>query len=159
VNIKGQGDLMRLRTRTNGRTERGAAAVEFALVVIPLLLVVFGIVNFGFLFAQQISLNNAARQAARYAVVDGPTCADVATEARNNADTVGMTGSGVPTPTITNCVSATATNKPCAGAAVGDDIVVTMVRSGASWVISFPPFNAIPVPSLTGKGTMRCEFS
>ena len=67
MNIKGQGDLMRLRTRTNGRTERGAAAVEFALVVLPLLMIVAGIINFGFIFAQQLSLSNGARQAARFA--------------------------------------------------------------------------------------------
>ena len=57
---------MRWRITTNGRTERGAAAVEFALVVIPLLMVIAGIVNFGFVFAQQLALDNAvARRAAR----------------------------------------------------------------------------------------------
>ena len=61
---------MRWRTRTNGRNERGASAVEFALVVIPLLLVVGGIINFGVAFANQISLDNAVRQAARATVVD-----------------------------------------------------------------------------------------
>ena len=44
---------------------RGASAVEFALVVIPLLMVIAGIVNFGFVFAQQLALDNAVRAGAR----------------------------------------------------------------------------------------------
>ena len=47
------------------RGERGAAAVEFALVLPILLTLVFGIVEFGWAFGQQVSLGNAAREAAR----------------------------------------------------------------------------------------------
>ena len=61
---------MRQSRQRRRRNERGAAAVEFALVVIPLLLVIGGIINFGVAFANQISLDNAVRQAARAAVVD-----------------------------------------------------------------------------------------
>ncbi len=57
----------------NDRTERGASAVEFALVVIPLLMIVAGIVNFGFVFAQQLALDNAVRAGARAGVVDRGT--------------------------------------------------------------------------------------
>jgi Flp pilus assembly protein TadG len=46
-------------------SERGAAAVEFALILPILLSVVFGIVEFGWAFGQQVSLGNAAREAAR----------------------------------------------------------------------------------------------
>jgi Flp pilus assembly protein TadG len=45
--------------------ERGAAAVEFALILPILLTLVFGIVEFGWAFGQQVSLGNAAREAAR----------------------------------------------------------------------------------------------
>ena len=51
------------------RGERGAAAVEFALVLLPLCLILLGIIEFGWIFNQQISLSNAAREAARYYVV------------------------------------------------------------------------------------------
>jgi Flp pilus assembly protein TadG len=47
------------------RSERGAAAVEFALVVPVLLLLVFGVIEFSRLYNEQISLTNAARSAAR----------------------------------------------------------------------------------------------
>ena len=72
---------MRWRTRTDDRTERGASAVEFALVVIPLLMVIAGIVNFGLVFAQQLALDNAVRAGARAGVVDtGKVPGTVATE-------------------------------------------------------------------------------
>lgn len=164
---RGKGIFMRWRTAKEKRTDRGAAAVEFALVVPILILVLIGIVNFGFVLAQQISLNNAARQAARYAVVDGPTCGDIQNEGMLAAETLGMKISKgtVPTPVVARgqgaSYSAAPCPKPCAGSKSGDSIKVTMTRSGAanSWVITAPPFNLIAVPTVQGVGVMRCEFS
>lgn len=47
------------------RRERGAVALEFAVIVLPFLVVVFGIVILSFLFVAQSLLDNAARDAAR----------------------------------------------------------------------------------------------
>lgn len=52
--------------------EKGASAVEFALVLPLLLTLVFGIMETGWLFAQQVEVRNAAREGARMAVVDYP---------------------------------------------------------------------------------------
>jgi len=54
------------------RRERGASLVEFALVVPLLLLIVFGIMEAGWLFAQQVEVRNAAREGARIAAVSAP---------------------------------------------------------------------------------------
>lgn len=47
------------------RSERGAAAVEFALVLPMLLLIMLGIIELGRAYNVQISLTHAAREAAR----------------------------------------------------------------------------------------------
>ena len=51
------------------RTEKGQAMVAFALVLPLLLALLCGIIDFGWLYYNQITLNNAAREGARYAVV------------------------------------------------------------------------------------------
>ena len=54
--------------RSEGR-DRGAAAVEFALVLLPLVLLVFGIIVFGRAFQIQSSLSMAAREGVRVATL------------------------------------------------------------------------------------------
>jgi Flp pilus assembly pilin Flp len=151
--------------RRRHREERGAAAVEFALVMPILIVVVLGIVNLGFVLAQQISLNNGARQAARFAVVEGPTCGQIELEGKNSAETIGMEATDVPAPVLTRAAAGAPTPHPpapcpapCDGSTVGDSITVTMTRT-AGWVVPFPPFTSGNAPTLVGTGVMRCEFS
>lgn len=66
--------------------DRGAAAVEFALLVLPLTLLTFGIIYFGYAFHLQTMLDNAARDGARYFTLSEPTeAADAATTAIENS--------------------------------------------------------------------------
>jgi len=51
------------------RDQQGAAAVEFALLLPLLVLLLFGMIEFGFAFNSRIQATNAAREAARRAVV------------------------------------------------------------------------------------------
>ena len=51
------------------RGEDGAAAVEFALLLPLLVLLLFGFIQFGLAFNTRIQATNAAREAARQAVV------------------------------------------------------------------------------------------
>lgn len=53
------------------RSERGAAAVEFALVVPILLALLLGVIEFGHYFNVQISATHAAREAARTMSITG----------------------------------------------------------------------------------------
>jgi Flp pilus assembly protein TadG len=53
------------------RSEKGAAAVEFALVVPLLMAIIFGIVLMGGAYNAQITLTQIARAAARSMVIDG----------------------------------------------------------------------------------------
>ena len=62
------------------RSERGASLVEFALVMPLFLILVFGIMEAGWLFAQLTETRNAAREGARLAVVDFGDATAVANE-------------------------------------------------------------------------------
>ncbi len=50
-------------------SERGSVAVEFALLVPVLFLILFGIINFGVLMYNQAVITNAAREGARWAAI------------------------------------------------------------------------------------------
>ena len=58
------------------RSEHGAELIEMAVVTPLLLLLVFGIVDFGFMFQRYVVLTNAAVEGARVASMPGYTAAD-----------------------------------------------------------------------------------
>jgi Flp pilus assembly protein TadG len=49
--------------------EKGQAIVEFALILPILLLLLCGIIDFGWIFGNQLLSNNASREAARYTAI------------------------------------------------------------------------------------------
>ena len=53
------------------RQDLGAAAVEFALILPLLLLIIFGIIDFGRMLTAQTTTNQAAREAARVVMLGG----------------------------------------------------------------------------------------
>src|SRR5689334_15249863 len=55
--------------RHSADLDRGAAAVEFALVVPVLLMILFGIIDYGLLFNNSLSVKQGVREAARQGVV------------------------------------------------------------------------------------------
>lgn len=74
--------------------ERGASAVEFALVAPILLLLLFGIIVSALYFWQDSALNRAAFESARCAAIADTNCADeaaVRTRAVSVADEAGVT--------------------------------------------------------------------
>jgi Flp pilus assembly protein TadG len=61
----------RKNKRCAGHTDRGASLVEFAIVAPLLILLLFGIIEFGWLFGQYNDLKHGAREGARYSAVNG----------------------------------------------------------------------------------------
>jgi len=49
--------------------ERGQAMVEFAAVLLPVLLIIVGIIQFGLIFGANVTLTNAAREGTRAATI------------------------------------------------------------------------------------------
>ena len=76
---------MELFSRHRFRNQRGAAVVEFALVVPLLLLVLFGIIEFSVLLYDKAMLTNASREGARAGIVFVPGRAATATTAEATA--------------------------------------------------------------------------
>lgn len=73
-------ELMRRRGRSRDGA-RGQSLTEFALIAPVFFLLLFGVIQFGFLLSGQIALNNAVRETARYAVTIGnATTASVRSE-------------------------------------------------------------------------------
>jgi Flp pilus assembly protein TadG len=80
--------------RADIRAEQGQAAVEFALVVPLLLVLLLGIVEFGIAFSHYVTLTDAARVGARKAItvrIGGGTPTDAAQAVRDAAG--GLTAS------------------------------------------------------------------
>jgi len=143
--------------RRRRREERGAAAVEFALVVPILLLLFFGIVNIGIVLAQQLSLSNSARQAARFAVVDveGRTCDQIQQEARNAAETIGLHPDD-PTYALTGATGTC--ERPCADSTGTTDLTVTLTYH-SEFVVPMPIPGFPSGVDIDGEGVFRCEYS
>jgi Flp pilus assembly protein TadG len=81
--------LKRLVLRTSSET--GAELIEFALVFPLLLLVMLGIIDFGFLFQRYEVVTNAAREGARIATLPGYATADVQTRVNQYLNSGGLT--------------------------------------------------------------------
>ncbi len=86
-------------TRRAHREERGAAAVEFALVVPFLLLILFGIISYGYLLSFRQALSQGAAEGARAAAVsvasdDGGRTSAALASLNDSLDLYGVSCSG-----------------------------------------------------------------
>ena len=95
------------------RSESGAELIEFALTLPLLLLVVIGIIEFGFIFREYEVVTNAAREGARIAILPAYDDADVTARVEAYLETAGLDldladidpGDAVPTAVGAACVS------------------------------------------------------
>jgi Flp pilus assembly protein TadG len=127
-------------TREGWRGESGAAAVEFALVSVVLLMLVFGIIEFGRTYGQYQVLTGAAREGARVAAVRG-TAAEIAE--RIDAASAGYeVGPGVPSANI-----------PCSAATRGQPVTVSWTQNFEITIPFLPAWTQTKVIA----GVFRCE--
>lgn len=122
------------------RSERGASAVEFALVVPVLLVLLFGIVECSKLFQVQSTLSAAAREAVRVMSLDNSASAARAA-AQSAASSLGLSSSQI-------AISPSS----CAGASPTATVTVTI-----SYHQPFASgFLGGAGADLTGRAVMRC---
>ena len=129
------------------RDQRGAAAVEMAIVLPILILLVFGIVEFSIYFNRLQGLQAAAREGARVAALPQSTQSDVRAKVTTALSGVLPT---TQSPVIT--VSPSSGN-PCDLRAPDARVTVT-VRANTDLDI---PLWGNQTVSLSGKGEFKCE--
>lgn len=121
------------------RDDTGAAAVEFAIVSMLLIMLLVGIVQFGFLFNQWQQIEHAAREGARWASL-GNGAADVRATVQAAAPGVGLApgniaisvdpAAAVPgTPVTVNVVTDAPVFTPLIGAFLGSGSSVRLTAS------------------------------
>jgi Flp pilus assembly protein TadG len=135
-----------VRRRDQGvRGERGAAAVEFAIVLPLLSMFLFGIIQFSLTFNRQQALHAAAREGGRVAALPTSTQDDI--EEAVDAALEGTAFDNERVITITPDAT-----EPCADNQ-GAMVTVTVQATSALDI----PFWASQTIDLTGKGAFRCE--
>jgi hypothetical protein len=132
--------------------------VEFAFVLPLLLLLVFGIINFGFLLGQQLALNQAVRAGARASVVSGNGQASDPTQVLLRVQAAAQ-GS------LIKDTSSIALQSPsfeapnvgdCSGVGVGQDLEVRVLYKASALIPNFiPGFDEF---DLTAQAVFRCEW-
>lgn len=159
-------------------SERGASAVEFALVLSLLFILVFGIIQFGIAYNRTQGLQAAAREGARIAAVGG-TELDVQTRVRqaqslfagsdvrvkieysmnNGGGWSGGNGGLICDDSTGNnqCTSNVAPT-PCSAAGVGNliRVTVTVPSSLTQYAIVIPLWGTAPI-NYESTGIFRCE--
>lgn len=81
--------------RIRSRTERGASAVEFALVVPFLCLLLIGMVTTGLVYSDHLALTNAVREGARYGASADMTSGTWASDVRDRVKQTYMNHDGI----------------------------------------------------------------
>jgi Flp pilus assembly protein TadG len=139
---------MRRRTARTAPRDHGAAAVEFALLLPLLLLLLFGLIDFGRALNAQITLTQAAREGARLDALGQPTATVVS---GTQAAATGLTGVGV---VVTTCPAN-------AGAGVNAVVqvryVYTLVTPLGAIARIFGASTLGPTIALAATGVMPCE--
>jgi len=74
--------------RTRTKTERGQSMVEFALALPVVLLLIFGLLEFGRVINAEITAGHCANELARYGVIRGRTEADIRAYAYSDTNPV-----------------------------------------------------------------------
>ncbi|USQ81490.1 pilus assembly protein [Ornithinimicrobium faecis] len=126
-----------------GQRDLGAAAVEFALVALMLVMILFGTIEFGRFWMIQSSLSQIAREGVREMAIngqEGPTSANKLMADRVLALNL----------EVAPAVSADAPGGKCS---VGETATAVITASGVSTMTGIDFWGAI---DLKGKAEMRC---
>ncbi|HET8933026.1 MAG TPA: TadE/TadG family type IV pilus assembly protein [Polyangiales bacterium] len=117
------------------RKREGAAALEFALVLPLLVILLFGIIDFGYLMFVVSTMNNAAREGARRGAVESTTANVVS--ASNLAAQRYLNAAGLGTGCRINCPSSSAVFTAPVGTTTPGNVTVTVTLPQARGISGF----------------------
>jgi Flp pilus assembly protein TadG len=129
------------------RSRRGIAALEFALVVPVLILLILATVDYGRAIAQSMRLSNAVRAGAQYALSFPDDVAGI------NARVTGALGGWTDVSVATECQCAGGTTSATACTEVCSGIRVTTVRATRP----FSAYHFTSITSVTSNVTLRVQ--
>jgi Flp pilus assembly protein TadG len=127
--------------------DTGAAAVEFALVLPILLLVLFGIIDFGRAYNMQLALTQGAREGVRVVALGGTT-AQATTRTQDAAFPV--TGAVI---AVTPCPAVVLPTSDAQVLATRTYNYITPI----SGILNLMGLPGLAAPTITGRGRMRCN--
>lgn len=136
--------------RAKIKNQRGQALVEMALVLPILILIVFGIIEFGRIYTAQLQINSVARQTVRSAAVGDPANdGDVAESAANSL------GSG----TVTVTTASTGVTATLIDANAAAPTTVTITRTGTDVIATVNYSLHLYVPFVVGSDSDQRDLS
>lgn len=164
------------------RDERGASAVEFAIIASLLFMILFGTIQFGIIFNRYQGLQASGREGARFGSLDATTADEILARVKNSvsivaADNVTLCGSGAwgstpslsldngcvrvwrrPGPSVTTPTQHTATGTPgpCEASQIdsgGKSVIVEVFLRTKLDIVLW----ASPEMTIKGVGEFRCE--
>lgn len=130
---------MRKLRRSLRRDDRGSAAVEFAAVAMPLMIMMFGVVEYGRLMWAQEALQQVAAATARCMAMTSTSCASAGAYSSSNTQSYVISQAQALGLTLTNANITLNNDTVCAG--------VTWPSAGFSTVTLTYSFSSI-APSL-----------
>jgi Flp pilus assembly protein TadG len=158
----------RMPKRLRRRDERGAEMVEFALVVVLLIALLYGIVSYGLILAAQSTITQAAADGARAGIVanasggsTGPPCTTSAcTVGEGQAATdVAWMGKGTcgTSSTSTATITCVATEVPCPSNANNECLTVTVTYNYGSSPLfpELPGMGVITPSTISSSNTLQ----
>lgn len=127
--------------------QRGASAIEFAIILPVLVVILIGIMEFGYVMFAKAVITNASREGARRGIVFSdprPGDAEIIQAVSNYCSNL------IPSATVTTQVAR-------AGNAAGDPLTVRVNYLHNFWVLHNLPFGIAGPISLIAETVMRME--
>ncbi|EJL71686.1 TadE-like protein [Variovorax sp. CF313] len=153
--------MITTRLRTRAHAQRGAYAVEFAMVFLIFFTLLYGIISYGMLFAFRLGLQNAAEDGARAALRYQPTLPARITQAQTAATVSSNWMPAIVARNVNATVCGVVANNcttPTCGATWDTRCQMVVTVTATNLQLLLPPFPSFAIPDqIVGKASMLLD--